>query len=185
LFAAEGGASNRRALYARTNFINLPAEKRKKMHPKNIGTDEALQKIKHFCAYQERCHSETRDKLYSFGLYPQEVEDMLGKLIEQNYLNEERYALQFAGGKFRIKQWGKVKIKYELQQKRVSVYCIKNALAQIDAEDYYQCLLKLATAKMATLGNEKNIFVKKSKLYSYLLQKGYEGSLINEALKDI
>lgn len=155
------------------------------MHPKNIGTDEAWQKVKHFCAYQERCHSETRDKLYSFGLYPQEVEDLLGKLIEENYLNEERYAVQFAAGKFRIKQWGKVKIKYELQQKRVSAYCIKKALAEIDAEDYYQCLLKLAKAKMSMLEEEKSAYVKKGKLYSYLLQKGYESSLINEVLRDI
>lgn len=155
------------------------------MQQKNIGTDEALQKIKHFCAYQERCHSETRDKLYSFGLYPSEVEDLLGKLIEENYLNEERFAQQFAGGKFRVKQWGKVKIKYELQQKRVSAYCIKSALAAIDGEDYYQCLLKLATNKLATLDAEKNSYVKKSKLYSYLLQKGYESSLINEVLKDV
>ena len=155
------------------------------MLPKNIGTDAAWQKIKHFCAYQERCHSETRDKLYGFGLYPQEVDDLLGKLIEENYLNEERYAVQFAGGKFRMKQWGKVKIKYELQQKRLSAYCIKKALAQIDAEDYYQCLLKLAKAKLAVLDKEKNAYVKKSKLYSYLLQKGYESNLINEVLKDV
>ena len=155
------------------------------MHPKNIGTDEAWQKVKHFCAYQERSHAETRDKLYSFGLYKQEVEDLLGKLIQENYLNEERYAIQFAGGKFRIKQWGRIKIKYELQQKRVSAYCIKIALAQIDEEDYYQCLLKLATAKSETLSSEKNVYVKKSKLYSYLLQKGYESGLINEVLKDL
>ena len=155
------------------------------MHPKNIGTDEAWQKVKHFCAYQERSHAETRDKLYSFGLYKQEVEDLLGKLIQENYLNEERYAVQFAGGKFRIKQWGRIKIKYELQQKRVSAYCIKIALARIDEEDYYRCLLKLATAKSETLSSEKNVYIKKSKLYSYLLQKGYESGLINEVLKDL
>lgn len=155
------------------------------MQPKNIGTDEAWRKVKHFCVYQERSHAETRDKLYSFGLYKQEVEDLLGKLIEENYLNEERYAVQFAGGKFRMKQWGKVKIKYELQQKKVSPYCIKIALAQIDEEDYMQCLQKLTAAKLATLRSEKNMFVKKSKVYSYLLQKGYESGLINETLREI
>ncbi len=166
-------------------FDKFTADKAITMRPKNIGTDEAWQKAKYFCAYQERSHAETRDKLYSFGLYQQEVEELLGKLIEENYLNEERYAVQFAGGKFRIKQWGRVKIKYELQQKRVSAYCIKNALAQINEEDYEQCLQKLAASKLATLSSEKNVYTKKSKLYSYLQQKGYESGLINEVLKDI
>ncbi|MBC7867496.1 MAG: RecX family transcriptional regulator [Gloeobacteraceae cyanobacterium ES-bin-316] len=155
------------------------------MISKNIGTEKAWQKIKHFCAYQERSHSETRDKLYSFGLYKNEVEDLLGQLIEENYLNEERFACQFAGGKFRIKKWGRVKIKYELQQKKVSAWCIKNALAQIDESDYEQCLQKLADAKLATLQSENNLYSKKSKLYSYLLQKGFESSLINEVVKEL
>jgi regulatory protein len=92
------------------------------MFGKNIGTEKAWQKIKHYCAYQERSHAEAREKLYSFGLYRQEVETLLSQLIEENYLNEERFAVAFAGGKFRMKQWGKTKIKYELQQKRVSAY---------------------------------------------------------------
>src|SRR6478736_3420107 len=100
------------------------------MLQKNIGTEKAWQKIKHYCAYQERSHAETRDKLYGFGLYKHEVETLLTQLIEENYLNEERYAIAFAGGKFRMKQWGRVKIKYELKQKQVSEYNIKNALKQ-------------------------------------------------------
>src|SRR6187401_2447386 len=100
------------------------------MQQKNIGTEKALQKIKHYCAYQERSHYEVKEKLYSFGLYKNEVELLLSQLVEENYLNEERYAIAFAGGKFRIKQWGRVKIKYELKQKQVSEYSIKKALKQ-------------------------------------------------------
>jgi regulatory protein len=148
------------------------------MEVKNIGTEKAWQKIRHYCAYQERSHAETRDKLYKFGLYKQEVETLLTKLIEENYLNEERYAIAFAGGHFRSKQWGRVKIKYALAQKKVSSYCIKKALASIDEGEYEQCLQKLAAAKLATLKAEKNVFTKRTKLKNYLLQKGFELNLV-------
>jgi regulatory protein len=148
------------------------------MQVKNIGTEKAWQKIKHYCAYQERSHAETRDKLYKFGLYKPEVETLLTQLIEENYLNEERFAIAFAGGHFRSKQWGRVKIKYALSQKKVSAYCIKKALASIDEGEYEQCLQKLAAAKLAILKAEKNIFIKKTKLQNYLLQKGYENNLV-------
>lgn len=155
------------------------------MYKAYVSKDQALQKAKHFCAYQERSHSEVKEKLYGFGLYKNDVEELMSLLIEENYLNEERFAIAFAGGKFRVKQWGKVKIKYELQQKKVSAYCIKKALAEIDEADYEKCLQKLAEAKLATLKSEKNIFVKKTKLKNYLMQKGYESNLINEALKNV
>ncbi|MBP9099229.1 MAG: RecX family transcriptional regulator, partial [Ferruginibacter sp.] len=87
------------------------------MERKNIGTEKARQKIRHFCSYQERSHQEVKEKLYGFGLYKVDVETLLSEMIEENYLNEERYAIAFAGGKFRIKKWGKVKIRYELKQK--------------------------------------------------------------------
>jgi regulatory protein len=148
------------------------------MRPLNIGTEKAWQKIKQYCGNQERSHAETRDKLYGFGLYKQDVEALLSRLIEENYLNEERYAMAFAGGKFRMKQWGRVKIKHELQQKRVSTYCIKKALAAIDEADYEKTLQQLASNKLLLLKGEKNHFVKKTKLRNYLLQKGYEPSLI-------
>ncbi|MFZ4770019.1 MAG: regulatory protein RecX [Ferruginibacter sp.] len=155
------------------------------MYKAYVSKEQALQKAKQYCAYQERSHNEVKEKLYGFGLYKNDVEELLSVLIEENYLNEERYAIAFAGGKFRMKQWGRVKIKYELQQKRVSTYCIKKALAEIDEEDYEKCLKKLAEAKLATLKSEKNIFVKKSKLQSYLMQKGFEHTLIGAIVNKI
>ena len=122
----------------------------------------ALQKAKHYCAYQERCHSEVREKLYSFSLHKKEVEQILTQLIEEGFINEERFAIAYAGGKFRMKQWGKEKIKYSLKQKRVSDYCIRKALASISTSDYNKTFKSVANKKLATLKSEKNIFLSKA-----------------------
>lgn len=145
---------------------------------KYLSKEEALQKIKHYAAYQERCHSEVKEKLYSFDLRKPDVEEIISTLISENYLNEERFAIHYAGGKFRINQWGKIKIKYALKQKHVSEYCIKKALGQFDDDEYLKTLRSLAEQKLKTLKGEKNIFVKKRKLQDYLMQKGYEPSLM-------
>jgi len=149
------------------------------MNDTNYSKEEALQKAKQYCAYQERCHSEVKEKLYSFGLHKKDAEELLSTLIEENYLNEERFAIQFAGGKFRIKQWGRIKIKYALKQKQVSEYCIKKALAAITETDYKRTLEKLFEQKLKTLRSEKNIFSKKRKLQDHLLQKGFEHGLVS------
>lgn len=150
---------------------------------KTLTSEQALQKAKQYCAYQERSHQEVKDKLYGYGLHKAAVETNLSQLIEENYLNEERFALAFAGGKFRMKHWGRAKIRYELKLKQVSDYCIKKALSSIDDEDYIQTLSKLAEEKWLLLKGEKNIFIKKKKAQDYLLQKGYENDLVKEAVK--
>ena len=148
---------------------------------KSLTKEQALQKIKHYAAYQERCHTEVKEKLYSFKLRKADVEELISILIDENYLNEERFAIHFAGGKFRINHWGKVKIKYELQQKRVGAYCIKKALAAINEEDYSSMLEKLAAKKWLNLKGE-HYLSRQSKTQSYLAQKGYESMLIQNAL---
>ena len=155
------------------------------MNNKYISKEEALQKAKQYCAYQERCHSEVKDKLYSFGMNKKEVDELLSELISENYLNEERFAILYAGGKFRIKQWGKVKIKYSLKQKQVSEYCIKKALAGIDEKDYAKTVQKLFDQKLKTLKAEKSIFVKKRKLQDYLMQKGFETSVVSKLIATV
>ena len=155
------------------------------MQPKNIGIERALQKIKHFCSYQERSHLEVKEKLYSFGLYKEETESLLSQLIEENYLNEERFAIAFAGGKFRIKHWGRVKIKYELKQRQVSTYCIRAGLASIDMDEYDKTMQKLFEEKKSMLRSEKNIHTKKQKIRAYLQQKGFESELISNLLKNL
>ena len=146
--------------------------------------EQAWQKIKHYCAYHERSHSEVKNKLYGFGLYKTEVEELLSKAIEEDYLNEERFAEQFAGGRFRMKQWGRIKITYELRQKQVSAYNIKIALKAIPDEDYTKALQKLAGNKWQELKDEHDLS-RQAKTTSYLLQRGYELPLIKQALQQI
>ncbi|MBL0146161.1 MAG: RecX family transcriptional regulator [Chitinophagaceae bacterium] len=152
------------------------------MHKPYLSKEQALQKVKHYCGYQERCHSEVVSKLYELGVYKNEHDEIISTLIQENYLNEERFAIQFAGGKFRLKQWGKTKIKYELKSKQISEYCIKKALATIPLADYLKTAQKLFDAKSNTLKSEKNIYTKKRKLQDYLMQKGYEISIIKELM---
>jgi regulatory protein len=110
------------------------------------------------------------------------VEQALATLIEENYLNEERFAIQFAGGHFRLKHWGRIRIRYQLKQKQVSEYCIKKALAAIDGADYERALARLAEEKWEKLAEETNVLVRRRKLQEYLLQKGYEADRVAAVL---
>ncbi|HMO62346.1 MAG TPA: regulatory protein RecX [Ferruginibacter sp.] len=155
------------------------------MSSKKLTPGQALLKVKQFCAWQERCHSEVAQKLYDFGLTTDEAAEAISKLIEENYLNEERFAIQYAGGKFRIKQWGRVKISFELKRKGVSSYCIKKALHAIDETAYACCFEKLVQQKKDALNGERNVFIKKRKLRDFLLAKGFEQALVNEAVNAV
>jgi len=152
------------------------------LYKKSLTKEQALQKLKHYCAYQERCHQEVKEKLYDLGVWKKDHDEIIATLIEENYLNEERFAIAFAGGKFRIKQWGRVKIKYELKQKQVSEYCIKKALKQIEEEEYLKTLAKLANQKYASLKGEQYL-VRKKKTLDYLAGKGFEPELIRGFLE--
>jgi regulatory protein len=155
------------------------------MVPKNrLTKEQALEKIKSYCAYQERCHKEVKDKLYSYGLYKSDVEDVICIIIEDEHLNEERFAKAYAGGKFRMKHWGRKKIQYELQQKGVSSSNIKLALKDLDEEQYFSTLKKLAKTKWSNLAGEQNLS-RQAKTYAYLLQKGYEPPLISEVITEL
>ena len=153
--------------------------------PLNIGTEKALQKIRRYCAYQERSHREVKEKLYGFGLYKNQVDEILSLLIADNYCNEERYAQLFAGGKFRVKDWGRNRIAYALKQQQVSAYCIKKALASIEEDAYREKLNKLFRKKWTSLKTEGNQLVRKKKTRDYLIGKGYENGLIQELLSNI
>ena len=144
-----------------------------------------LQAIQHYCAFQERCHSEVRYKLLELGFRGQDVEEAIASLVGDGFLNEERYAKSYIGGKFRIKHWGRKKIVLELKKKKVSDYCIKKGLKEIDEDDYWNALKKMALKKYSELKTEKNVWIRKQKTQRYLLQKGFESDLIQEILKEI
>ena len=143
-----------------------------------ITPEKALQKLKHFCGYQERSQSDVKQKLYSLGLPKKEVEELISRLIEEEYLNEKRFALLFASAKSRIKGWGRQKIRYELRQKGISDFCIRKALSALDETEYITSFNRLADKKWRSLQAEKNIFVKKNKWQQFLLQRGFEPALI-------
>jgi regulatory protein len=147
-------------------------------------TDEktGLTKAEHYCAYQERSQQEVRDKLYGWGLYPKSVEIIISKLIESNYLNEERFAKAYVQGKFNQKAWGRIKIKQGLKLKQVPDKLIKKALETINLNDYYGALENLLNKKSATL-SEPNDFKRRYKLHQYALGRGFESDLIGEVLK--
>lgn len=140
---------------------------------------QALIKAEAWCAYQDRCQQEVRDKLYGWGLSQEEVENVIVELISRNFIDEERYAIAFAGGKFRIKKWGRVKIRIELKRKRISDYCIRKAIAQIDEDDYLETIRKAAEKKNREI-KEKHPLKRKYKLMSYLISRGFENDLVRE-----
>lgn len=151
---------------------------------KYLTKEEALQKLKQYCAYQERSHSEVVQKLWDLGVRKAEHDDIIAALIEEDYLNEERFAIQFAGGKFRMKDWGRKKIYYALKEKQVSTYCINKALQAISEGDYQKTLQQLAEKKWLSLKGEQYL-VRQKKATDYLLQKGYEPQLVSAVLKSI
>jgi regulatory protein len=139
-------------------------------------TQQAFVKLASFCAYQERCHAEVREKLQTFQLTADEVEEVIMRLIEENFLNEQRFAIAFAGGKFRTKHWGKIKIAYELRMRGISENCIKKALADISFDTYYKTLNDLAEKKLQESRNNQQT-------YQFLTAKGYESNLVQEVLQ--
>jgi regulatory protein len=151
---------------------------------KNLTPELAYPKAKHYCAYSERCHADVRDKLYSMGLIKKDVEVLLSRLIEEDCLNEERYAIQFAGGHFRQKKWGKTKIIYALRQKKVSERNIQKALKEIEETDYRQTLEKLALIKWRALKGEQWIN-RQAKAMAFLLRKGFEAKAVQTVLQKI
>lgn len=142
-----------------------------------------LSAIQHYCAYQERCHSEVRNKLLELDFRGSMLEEAMASLIADDFLNEERFARSYTRGKFRMKQWGRKKIVYELKAKKVSEYCIRKGLLEIGDEEYRNTLRLLFEKKGAELKSEKNIWIRKQKVQRYLIQKGYEHDMISELLK--
>lgn len=145
---------------------------------------EAIHKIEHFCAYQERCHDEVVQKLRAMKMDSNEIDEILAHLINENYLNESRFACSFARGKHRIKFWGKVRIVNELKFRNISTYNINLALKEITAEEYEVNFYALAERNWHSI-KESNGLKKRKKCCDFLLRKGYESNLVYEKVKEL
>jgi regulatory protein len=149
---------------------------------KTYSLKEATRKLEGYCAYQDRCHKEVRTKLRDMDMIPIAIDEIIGHLIQENFLNEERFACSFVRGKFNIKKWGKNRIVNELKQRDITKYNIKVALKEIDAEIYLKTLEQLAEKRVGQL-IETNVFKKRKKVADYLLYRGWESPLVYEITK--
>ena len=144
---------------------------------KTYTVEEALVKLQKYCAYQDRCHREVEQKLKQMHMIPEAIERVIVDLIQDNHLNEERFAKAYVRGKFSIKKWGKVGLTLELKQRQISQCVIKTALAEIDPEEYLQTFHKLAEKKALNM-SESNPFKRKKKLADYLIYRGWESHMV-------
>lgn len=151
---------------------------------KQLTPTEARTRIQRYCAYQERSHFQVRKKLYDYGLRSAEVETIIAELITDNFLSEERFAKAFAGGKFRMKNWGKKKIEYQLKSQGLSKRCISTGLKEIDPDDYLKTMVSLLKKKLATLKQPEPL-VRKHKVARFLIGKGYESEMVWQQLEKI
>lgn len=157
----------------------MNSEKEKKY---NYDKKTALHKAANWCAYQERSQQEVRDKLYEWQMKTAEVEEIISSLIAENFLNEERFAFAYVSGKFKLKKWGKIKIKQGLKLKRVPEQMIKKALNSIADDDYLETIQQLLEKKQRT-EKESHPVKRQFKLLTYLHSKGFEKDLVMGILK--
>lgn len=146
---------------------------------------EAKHKIEAYCAYQDRCHFEVDQKLISWGFDQEDRDILAADLISNRFLDEERFAKSFVSGKFRIKKWGRIKIKMHLKQKHVTAYSIKEGFKEIDPDEYWETLLSLAKKKASNKKEGDNIWQLRVKVTRFLSSRGFESDLIREALQEV
>ena len=157
------------------------SEKQKKAY---ISKEEALKKLQRYCAYQDRCHYEVRSKLLKLGVYGLDLEEVMADLISDNFLNEERFARSYARGKFRLKHWGRNRIIRELNMRKISDYCQRKAMEEIEEEDYLETL-QMVLEKKNRLLKVDNDYTRRQKLFQFLQQRGFETDLSWNAIREL
>lgn len=150
---------------------------------KSFTVNEIQDKLATYCAYQDRCQWEVDRKLKEFYLIPEAIDQIIIYLIQNKFLNEERFAKSYARGKFYQKNWGRNKIKMELKKRQIPGKLIETGMKEIDSNDYFEILQKLYLKKQESLSSERESFKKKQKITNYLIQKGFEYHLIEEVVK--
>jgi len=151
---------------------------------KTYSVEQAIKLIERYCVYQDRCHKEVEKKLYSMNMAVEAKEHILLHLLEHNFLNEERFAKNFARGKFRIKKWGKQRITRELKSKNISKYNINTALKEINHQEYLDTFNYLINKRLKEV-EEKNLSKRRKKIANYLLYRGWETNLVYEKIIEL
>ena len=151
---------------------------------KTYSVDEAINRMEQYCTYQDRCHKEVEQKLYEMNMIPQAKAEILMHLIEQNYLNEERFAKAFVRGKFRIKKWGRQRLRLELKRRNIHINLINSALKEISDVDYLETFNEIATKKAESL-NVPNRQVLRKKIADYLFYRGWESHLVYDKIREL
>lgn len=154
------------------------------MNNKDLTTKQIESKLQYYCSYQDRCHKEVIEKLKTFNIKSNESNEIISNLIKDNYLNESRFSENFVRGKFKIKNWGKVRIVRELKQRNISRYNINLGLKEIDSQEYQNKFDEIFENKLSSLENLNKI-IKKKKIISYLLYRGWESNLIYSKINEI
>lgn len=143
------------------------------------------QNIRRWCSLQERSSFEVTQKLLSWNINKNLIHQIIVDLRNENFLNDERFAEDYARGKFRMKHWGKNKIRLFLLQKKISENIIDEALQKIDLEEYNDCILSLTVKKNESFNAELSAFERKAKLYQFLLSKGFENHLVHQVMNEV
>ena len=144
----------------------------------------AIERLKNYCALQDKCQWDVMQKMNEWGLQQNTKDHILELLINEKFVDEERYAKSFCRGKFRIKNWGKRKIINELKRKQISTICINSGMQEIDDQQYFKTLDKLFLQKKITI-KDRNHFIRKTKIANFLIQKGFEAHLVWEKMKEL
>ena len=152
---------------------------------KDLTPEEALAKLQRYCVYQDRCHQEVRNRLLELGMRGDELEAVIAELISENFLNEERFARSYARGKFRMKYWGRNRIRLELKKRNISEYCIRKAFEEIEEEGYLPQLRQLFENKKKQIKAKGNLFIFRQKLAQYALRRGFEPELVWKIVKEV
>ena len=155
------------------------------MHNKRVyDVSIAIERIKNYCALQDRCQWDVLQKLREWGLQQATKDHILEILITDKFIDEERFSTSFCRGKFRIKNWGKRKIINELKRKQISSICINTGLKEIDEKEYNLVLEKLFYQKESSI-KDKNQFVRKTKIANFLIQRGFENNLVWDKIREL
>ncbi|MEN7548970.1 regulatory protein RecX [Rapidithrix thailandica] len=152
---------------------------------KHYSAKEAMAKMAKYCAYQERCPHEVRQKLYTMGLAYSEVDEVMDWLIDEKFLDEERYARAYVRGKFHFKRWGKIKIRHQLRAKQIPEKMIESGFSEINEDAYFNTLKEIIDQKFSSLQGEDSDLKKKQKCFNFAYGRGFEPELIQKYLNNI